>query len=529
LNWSSDGAATWYIALVTALRTIAAICFSSVLALAACSGKAGGGGPGGDDPDASNPGSPDGGDTKPPDAGPDTDGDGLSDDKDPNPNDPDSDDDGLNDGDEARYGSDPNDADSDGDGFTDGEEVGIIGTNPANPGCENQNAEASQGRLPADVIVIMDNSSSMGQEAAAIEENINNDLAGILEGPEDGDPEPLVDYRIILIGDFPPPESGGSSPIDPTDPTLCIEAPPAGVTLQDNNCANLGTQRKPNNFVTGGTQLANPRFAHYDQPVGSHHALRVLVDELDDANGDLGTSGGSGTTLAQFPGGFAQLLREDALRIIIIITDDETEGITLEQFNTQFVAKIAAKFAAGTPELRYIVHSILALAVKPDGTAWLPTEPVQTTTCSPGAQDEGQLYQQLSIDTGGLRFPLCNVNDTNPDNDNFDEIFNAIAENVKTETNLPCSFTPGVREPGQPALNYTGAKLIYRDGDTSALELFNEVQDASMCGTTDNAFYKVGSATAPESFELCPATCDRVEADDAGKINLLIDCTLQVG
>jgi hypothetical protein len=536
LNWSSDGAAAWYIALVTALRTIAAICFSSVLALAACSGKAGGDGPGGDDPDASNPGGPDGGDTKPPDAGPDTDGDGLSDDKDPNPNDPDSDDDGLNDGDEARYGSDPNDPDSDGDGFTDGEEVGVIGTNPANPGCENQNAEASQGRLPADVIVIMDNSSSMFEEADAIEENINNDLAGILEGPEDGDPEPLVDYRIILVGDFPPPESGGSSPIDPTDPTLCIQAPPAGVTLQDNNCESLGTQRKPNNFAAGGTQLANPRFAHYDQPVGSHDALRVLVNEFDDAAGDFGFPGGSGDpdgtgpqtgTPAQFPGGYGQLLREDAIRIIIMITDDEATGITADQFNTQFTAKISAKFPDG--ELRYIMHSILGMVGKPDGTAWLPEEGVQNAQCTPGSEDAGPIYQNLSITTGGLRFPLCNVNDTNPDNDNFDAIFNAIAENVKTETNLPCSFRPGVREPGQPALNYQGAKLIYRPGDTGQLELFNEVEDPSMCGTTSNAFYKVGSDQSPESFELCPATCERVETDLSGTINLLIDCTLQVG
>jgi hypothetical protein len=560
LNRSGDSAAAWYIALVTALRTIAAICFSSLLALSACSGKAGGGGPGDDDPDASNPGGdPDGGDTKPPDAGLDTDGDGLPDDRElelgTDPKNPDSDGDGLNDGDEIDFGSDPNNPDSDGDGFTDGEEVGVIGTNPANPGCENQNAEASQGKLPADIIIVMDNSSSMGQEADAIEENINNDLAGILEAGE-------VDYRIILLADFPPVEVGGR--IDAGDPTVCIQPPPeGGITLQDNNCAALGTQTKPNNFAPGGG-LANPRFAHYDTPVDSNAALRVLLTEFDDPAGDLGTTGGSGATPAQFPGGYGQLLRENAIRIFISITDDETTGVEIalpdlgdpadpsddvpavNEFETGITsgpggtgtvtvpgirAKLQAKFAGGTPELRYIAHGILALASKPppDTSAWQPDEPVQTTTCSPGAQDEGTLHQILNILTGGLRFPLCSVNDTNPDNDNFDEIFNAIAENVKTETNLPCSFSPAARDPGLPPLNYQGAKLIYRDGDTSDLELFIEVDDVSMCGTTDNAFYKVGSDTAPESFELCPATCDRVEADLAGKINLLIDCELQIG
>jgi hypothetical protein len=544
VNRSDTGAAAWYIAFVTALRTIAAICFSSVLALSACSGKAGGGGPGDDDPDASNPGGgPDGGDTKPPDAGIDTDGDGVPDDREKelgtDPNDPDSDDDGLNDGDELYYGADPLDPDSDDDGFTDGEEVDIIHTNPANPGCENQNSEASQGKLPADVIVIMDNSSSMFEEADAIQENINNDLAGILE-------EGMVDYRIILVGDFPPPESGGT--IDPTDPTLCIQAPPeGGVTLQDNNCANLGTQRKPNNFTTGTSDLANSRFAHYDQPVGSHEALRVLLSEMDEANGDLGTTGGSGATPAQFPGGYGQLLRKDALRIFIIITDDESTGVTvrlangttpaLNEFETGrttgtqpfdgLLKQLEDQFGAGNFESRYIVHSILGMAAKPDGTAWQPGDGPQATDCGVGAEDPGVTYQNLSILTGGLRFPLCQVNDADPNNDDFNVIFNQIAENVKTETNLPCSFAPAARDPGLPPLNYEGTKLIYRPGDTGQLELLNEVQDPSMCGTTDNAFYKVGAAESPESFELCPAACNRVEADLSGEINLLIDCAIQ--
>jgi hypothetical protein len=527
LNWGRRGAAAWYIAFVTALRTIAAICFSSVLALAACSGKAGGGP--GDSPDANDPGDPDGGGPKPPDAGIDTDGDGVPDDKEEaigtDPNNPDSDGDGLDDGEELERGANPLNPDTDGDGFTDGEEVDIIGTNPAEEGCENQNAEASSGKLPADVIVIMDNSSSMFEEADAIEANINNKLAGILELG-------MVDYRIILLGDFPPTEVGPN--IDPTDPTLCIQAPPeGGVTLQNNNCATLGTQRKPNNFAAPGV-LANPRFAHYDQPVESHNALRVLINEFDDPAGDLGTTGGSGATPAQFPGGYAQLLREGAIKIFIIITDDESTQITLDQFNTQLTAKLSSKFPDGDAELRYIAHSILGMIGKPDGAAWVPEDGLQDTQCTPGSEDSGVTYQNLSITTGGLRFPLCNVNDTipgsnppvpDPSNDDFDLIFNAIAENVKSETRLPCSFTPTETDAN---LNYDGAKLIYRPQGTGALELFDEVPDAAMCGTTTDAFYQVGPDDAP-TFELCPATCDRVEVDLTGEINLLIDCEIQIG
>ncbi len=477
---------------MNALRSIAAISFASVLALSACSGKTPGNG--GDGPDASTPGDPDGAPPPPP---LDSDGDGLSDEEEladgSDPNDPDSDDDGLDDGREDDYGSDPNDSDSDDDGLTDGEED-QIGTNPIDEGCENQDAEASAGKLPADIIIAFDNSTSMGQEATAVEANINDDLVGVLE-------EDDIDFRIIALADFPP--TNAENGIDPTDPNMCIGPP-----LATNDCANLGAQTKSNN---------NDRFIQYDQPIGSDDALRTILLELDDPAGDIAP--------AQYPGGWGQHLREDAIRIFIIITDDEASSSpNVQTFDTDFKAKVAAKFPGGTPELRYIMHSILGMAAKPDGTAWLPSEAVQTAQCTPGSEDEGRTYQQISINTGGLRFPLCNVNDASPDNDNFDEIFNAIADNVVNEVSLPCTFTPNAE---QQNLDFEGTKLIYRPQGTGPLEAFDEVTPET-CGDASNAFYKIEDGEVPV-FELCPATCDRVSADPTGKINLIIDCDIQIG
>jgi hypothetical protein len=498
------------IRLVNALRWIAAVCFSSVLALAACSGKAGGGGD--DKPDASNPGNDDGGTPPPPDAsGPDTDGDGIPDavelEDGTDPNDPDSDDDGLNDGRENEYGSDPNDADSDDDGLTDGEED-QIGTNPNDEGCENQDAEASRGKLPADIIIAFDNSTSMNEEAAAVEDNLNTDLAVVLA--EDG-----IDYRIIALADFPP--TNAENGIDPTDPNMCIGPP-----LATNQCASL---------PAGQTKsINNDRFIQYDQPIGSDDALRTLITEFD-------ATGGGDIAPAQYPNGWGVHLRDNAKRIFIIITDDEASGDNVsENFQREFANKLKARFPAD-PTLpdcsddaqscpnTFIMHSILGMIGKPDGTAWLPEEPVQTQRCTPGSQDEGQFYQQLSKDTGGLRFPLCNVNDTNPNNDNFDEIFNAIADNVVNEVNLPCTFTPGEN---QADLNFDGTKLIYRPAGTGPLEAFDEVTPDT-CGDSSGAFYKIETPGELPVFELCPATCDRVSADPTGKINLIIDCTIQIG
>ena len=484
------------------LRTIAAICFSSVLALAACSGKVGGGP--GDSPDANNPP----GDSGPPaDAALDSDGDGVPDhielENGTDPFNPDTDGDGLSDGDEQRYGTNPLNPDTDDDGLTDGEEIDL-GTNPTEPGCADQNADASQGKLPADIIIAIDTSGSMNEEADAVEANINDDLAGVLDDAN-------IDYRIILLADFPPVDGRSSDGgRDTSDPILCIGPP---LTPQD--CDNLPAgQTKPDNG-----DPATSKFFHYDLHVDSRDALRLFVSEIDDENGDNGTHSGP----AQYPGGYGQFLRPNALKIFIVITDDDSSGITVDAFNEQILDKLETAFP-DTPQ-RYIMHAIIAMVRKPDGSAWQADEGLQDNTCSPGAVRAGVIHQQISINTGGLRFPLCNVNDADPDNDDFNAIFNAIAENVKDEVSLPCAFTPNTS--GTDNLNYNGAKMIYRPMGTGALEQFSEVGNAGMCGTADGSFFKTGPTESP-TFELCPATCDRVELDPTGRISLLIDCSIQI-
>jgi hypothetical protein len=477
---------------MVALRSITTVSLASLLLLAACGDDGGGGGDAGPSIDA----------------GPlDSDGDGIPDDDErqngTDPNDPDSDDDGLNDSDERRYGTDPNNGDSDGDGLNDGDEV-ELGTNPTQPGCENQNAVATPGKVPADIILVIDTSTSMVEEADAVEANINDDLAGVLEGDS-------IDYRIIMLADFPPADGRSQDgEVDPTDPTLCIGPP-----LTTQNCANLGTQRKPNNG-----DPATSRFFHYDLHVDSHDALQLIVSEFDDPSGDNGTTSGA----AQYPGGWGQLLRPDSVKIFIVISDDEATGIDVTQFGQQFTAKVDARFPEATQELRYIVHSILGMAGKPDGTPWQPGDPVQDRLCEPNAEDFGRTHQELSIATGGLRFPLCNVNDDDPSNDDFNAIFNAIATEVGNQVSLPCTFTPSA---AQADLELDNAKIAYRPMGMGGIEAFKSVPSLDDCADATDAFYR-RSEGDQVFFELCPATCSRVTADPTGEISLVIDCTVPI-
>ena len=115
-----------------------------------------------------------------------------------------------------------------------------------------------------------------------------------------------------------------------------------------------------------------------------------------------------------------------ALKIFVVITDDDSTAVTSQEFDTEIRDELAARFP-GAPEQSYVFHAIIGMAAKPDGTIWQPDEPVQSATCTPGAQSAGAVYQRLSIATGGLRFPLCNVHDDDPSNDDFGTIISAIA------------------------------------------------------------------------------------------------------
>lgn len=424
---------------------------------------------------------PDGGDP-----GADSDGDGLSDadeaGRGTDPNNPDSDGDGLDDGVEVDIGTDPGNADSDGDGIPDGVEI-EIGTNPRNPddqGCANDSAQANLIQRPADIIFLIDTSSSMHGEADAVEARINNDLAGNLESNG-------VDYRILMLADFPPDDGD-----DPTDPTLCIGPP-----LAPQDCAAL-TSTKPTN---------GSKFFHYDTHVDSRDSLAVALGEFADPEGDTGANSGPGL----FPDGWGPLLRQDSLKFFIEISDDNADGTySAADFDTEIRQRYADMYPGADP-FEYVFHSIIGIAENPAGGAWPPGDTVVSGTCGEGAVNNGSVYQQLSNLTQGLRFPLC-------DNGNFNAIFSAIAGDVADGVVLPCTYTP---EPtGTGTVDLDKSAVVYQ-ASSGALESLTRVDTAASC--TDGAYYREGDA-----FTLCDATCSRVRGDAAGKITVILGCAGQV-
>lgn len=425
---------------------------------------------------------------------PDEDGDGLSDAREAeegtDPSNPDSDGDGLNDGDEIAAGTDPLDPDSDDDGILDGDEI-FLGTDPNTPdeACVGVGAEATLATKPVDIILVIDSSSSMSEEIAAVEANLNSNLAIQLDASG-------IDYRIILLADHGNPDVAGKFGI-------CINQP-----LSGHDCTMINGDDLP---------VDGLRLKHYPIYVGSNDAYdRILTDF------DLGDSGAPYTVAPEggfvpaLTDGYGVFLREDAIKVFLLITDDNTDGATTRtfgDFDSALLAMSPTQF--GTAANRnYVFHTINGLVGKDMDSSipWLPADAVVNGQCTGGSVNPGTEYQESARLTEGLRFPLCA-------NDNFDAVFQAMAVNVTEGAALECSYQ--LEQPDSGDLDFDRVVAYFTAGGTVTQQVLSRVDSTGSC--TDLSYY-VSSGVV----HLCPTTCDLVTADTSGQLDFHVACSLLV-
>lgn len=352
--------------------------------------------------------------------------------------------------------------------------------------CAQTSSEAQLLVKPVDIIFVIDNSGSMGEEIQGVQNNINDNFAQIIE-------QSGVDYRVIMLAHH------GRL----VDESVCIEEPLSGIPA--------GTCLSPPSAPVNAE-----RFFHYSFiEVASHDSWCQIIDRFDRAD-QHGFA----------PTGYQEWLRPDAFKIFVEVTDDgvncNIDGMTFNDANTtasgqssatafdSALLNLSPTHFGTLSERNYRWYSLIALANKDNNNPaepWLPTDPLTTSEC-PTAADPGTGYQALSVMTGGLRFPLCEPN-------YYDVVFNEIAQGVIEGAAVDCEFA--VPEPPQGEVLDLDTVVVHYTPGVGADEDFQQVASELACA--NNSFY-----IDNDVITLCPDTCDRVQGDQDANIEIRFGC-----
>ena len=341
---------------------------------------------------------------------------------------------------------------------------------------------STMGRLvkePVNIVIILDNSGSMHEEMGAAETNLNTVFPQILDTNS-------VNYRVILLSRHRDgPRTTGETE---ENTSICVAQPLSGLAT-----------------CPGPDPVFSDRFFQYNLKVESDDSWDKTLAwyNMPDDNGDD----------ALAPNGWGAWLRAGAKKVFIEMTDD-TEDMTSAAFTEALSALSPENF--GTPEEpTFTFHSIIGIKEKANPTeAYLPSEPFEPAVCTGNGADivnSGTVYQELSIATGGLRFPLCQF-------PGYDAVFQRIAENVVVTSEIACDF----EIPPPPAgstLDLGRVAVSYNpEGgpNTDAIE-FGQAMTSADC--QENAFY-----IENDRIYLCEEACAALQEDPFAMVDVLFKC-----
>ncbi|MFZ5896517.1 MAG: hypothetical protein ACOY0T_36015 [Myxococcota bacterium] len=368
--------------------------------------------------------------------------------------------------------------------------VGNAGGNaPSGGACATAVADAELTSEPVDIIIVLDNSGSMHEEMGAVESNINKNFASILTASG-------VDYRVILLSRHR--QGARTTGETEANTSVCVTQPLSGLAT-----------------CPAELPVFSQRFYQYSEKIESFDALNWVLDGYstppdDDDYAELA------------PMGYSPWLRAGAKKVLLVLTDDnegnsgDKNPLTIEQFLMRLSQLSSAHF--GTPQApTFVFHSIIGLKEKPDPTqAYEPSEPVQSAKCTGnGAMipDPGALYQQLSIKTGGLRFPICQY-------PGYDAVFQRIAKDVTLKSSLRCDF-PLPTPPAGTVLELNNVAVNHVKPNGGAKIKFGQAAKPADCQA--DAFYIENGRVW-----LCPQACDAVKADVGAGVEVLFTCESQI-
>lgn len=321
---------------------------------------------------------------------------------------------------------------------------------------------------PQDIILIADNSGSMGTELVALQNALPGFWAILLANG--------LDARLIAV----------SRHGENADESICIAAPISG-----SSC-----------FPVPGAPATTSAFLHYSVEVGSRDPWCLLEDSFSVPD-----------EFGLYPIGLSSELRPAADKVAIAVSDDRINcmgaGGTYDDGDSVITAPGAADLfaaslfaleptqfgSAAAPNLRY--HSIVGIASKPvSSDSYGPLEALEPANCS-GSVNAGLGHQALSTATDGLRFPICNTND-------YDVFLQEVATEIVADSAATlCDYD--LADTGAFAAIDTTTLALELDFDDPGSPLgYAQVPDELAC--TPASFFLQGSV-----MRLCSDACSAAQ------------------
>lgn len=326
--------------------------------------------------------------------------------------------------------------------------------------CRAIESEAQAVRIPADIIMIVDSSASMGESRARIAEVINANFDSVLSAAG-------VDYQVILMA---------TPALVPVDGALAMYDPPRLFRI------NIGTGSGP----------------------GANHT-RVLDNYRVAVPGPAPTDEVAWSTL----------LREDAVKIFMHFTDaTSSDGSVVMgypgQFDDELYALDPLQFGANADDGKLIYHAFVGhLANDPASEPFGPDAPI-VAGGGCGSFGAGDGFQELARRTGGLRFPVCEY-------DLYAGVFERVAEDVVTVVRVECTF-PIPEPPAGETLDLDTVAVRYTPGGGGDDEILLQ----TTAGTCDDASFVIDEDAG--TLSLCPEACARIQSDDDARLDVAFGC-----
>jgi hypothetical protein len=310
--------------------------------------------------------------------------------------------------------------------------------------CGSVTVEAESIPRPVDMIWVIDTSGSMDEEVALVELGLTA-LASYVETSG-------LDLRVIMLADAT---------------TVC---PP--VPLTDGACPPTESEIYiPSNVL-----------------VGSFDALVKLIENF---------SGGTN---------YSRYLRPDAVRHIIVVSDDESDDMTADAFLRQ----AAALPAPGLVTDMYF-HSIVSDTEEEDCFFFI----CETIGCSGrygDAESRGDQYLRLSDITGGIVNSICE--------DDWAPIFDAISDRIVETSQLPCTYGMPETPTEGDTIAFETIEVQFEVGGVSSE--IRRVTDAASCEPVTGGWF-FNDPTSPTQINLCPTSCD----ETTGAVTISGECRKQ--